>query len=113
MILVYYSISDTASSCDQGSLSERNSGRGNYRKTGGIQTYLTIWGSYDPIESDPSEPEKGGLFRCSVKNGDLWAKDQSWWPPRSPPRNTVDTNKLSFWCPVMSVPKHLTDAQKS
>ena len=33
-----------------------------YRKTEGIQSYLRIWGTYDPIESDPSEPKKWGLY---------------------------------------------------
>ena len=38
-----------------------------YRKTEGIQSYLRIWGTYDPIESGPSEPKKWGFYRCSVK----------------------------------------------
>ena len=38
-----------------------------YRKTEGIQSYLRIWGTYDPIESGPSEPKKWGFHRCSVK----------------------------------------------
>ena len=38
-----------------------------YRKTEGIQSYPRIWGTYDPIESDPSDPKKGGLYGCSVK----------------------------------------------
>ena len=38
-----------------------------YRKTEGIQSYPRIWGTYDPIESDPSVPKKGGLYGCSVK----------------------------------------------
>ena len=29
-----------------------------YQKTEGIQSYLRIWGTYDPIESGPSEPKK-------------------------------------------------------
>merc|ERR1712173_86116 len=33
----------------------------------GIQSYLRIWGTYDPIESGPSEPKKWGLYRRSVK----------------------------------------------
>merc|ERR1739846_133273 len=38
-----------------------------YRKTEGIQSYLRIWGTYDPIESGPSDPKKWGFHRCSVK----------------------------------------------
>ena len=38
-----------------------------YRKTEGIQSYLRIWGTYDPIESGPSELKKWGFHRCSVK----------------------------------------------
>ena len=38
-----------------------------YRKTEGIQSYLRIWGTYDPIESGPSEPKKWAFHRCSVK----------------------------------------------
>ena len=32
-----------------------------YRKTEGIQSYLRIWGTYDPIESGPSDPKKWGI----------------------------------------------------
>ena len=42
-----------------------------YQKTEGIQSYLRIWGTYDPIESDPSDPKKWGLYGCSVKNADF------------------------------------------
>ena len=38
-----------------------------YRKTEVIQSYLRIWGTYDPIESGPSDPKKWGLYRRSVK----------------------------------------------
>ena len=37
-----------------------------YRKTEVIQSYLRIWGTYDPIESGPSDPKKWGLYRRSV-----------------------------------------------
>ena len=33
-----------------------------YRKTEGIQSYLRIWGTYDPIELGPSEPKKWGFI---------------------------------------------------
>ena len=38
-----------------------------YRKTKGIQSYLRIWRTYDPIESGSSAPKKWGLYGCSVK----------------------------------------------
>ena len=38
-----------------------------YRKTKVIQSYLRIWGTYDPIESGSSDPKKWGLYGCSVK----------------------------------------------
>ena len=38
-----------------------------YRKTEVIQSYLKIWGRYNPTESGPSEPKKWGFHRCSVK----------------------------------------------
>ena len=38
-----------------------------YQKTEGIQSYLRIWGTYDPIELGPSEPKKWGFHRCSVE----------------------------------------------
>ena len=52
-----------------------------YRKTEGIQSYLKIWGCYDPIESGPSETKKGGLYRCSVKKSDFGA---IFWPKNGP-----------------------------
>ena len=52
-----------------------------YRKAEGIQSYLKIWGCYDPIESGPSETKKGGLYRCSVKKSDFGA---IFWPKNGP-----------------------------
>ena len=46
-----------------------------YRKTEGIQSYLRIWGTYDPIESAQSDPKKWGLYGCNVKNADFRAKN--------------------------------------
>ena len=43
-----------------------------YRKTKGIQSCLMIWGTYDPIESGPSDPKKWGLYGCSVKKCRFW-----------------------------------------
>ena len=34
---------------------------GTYRKTEGIQSYLRMWGRYDPIESSLSEAKKVGF----------------------------------------------------
>ena len=34
--------------------------RASYRKTKVIQSYLRISGTYDPIESDSSDPKNGG-----------------------------------------------------
>ena len=42
-----------------------------YRKTEGIQSYLRIWWTYDLIESELSDPKKGGLYGCSVKKTDF------------------------------------------
>ena len=33
-----------------------------YRKTEGIQSYLRIWGRYDPIELGSSDPKNGGYI---------------------------------------------------
>ena len=49
-----------------------------YRKTEVIQSYLRIWGTYDPIESDPSVPKKGGLYGCSVKKNRFCKYSQIW-----------------------------------
>ena len=38
-----------------------------YQKTESFQSYLRIWGTYDPIELGPSDPKKWGLYRRSVK----------------------------------------------
>ena len=34
----------------------------NCRKTKVIQSYLRIWGTFDPIESDPSDLKNGGYM---------------------------------------------------
>ena len=36
-----------------------------YRKTKVIQSYLRIWGTYDPIESGSSDHKKWGFHRCN------------------------------------------------
>merc|ERR1712218_353624 len=57
-----------------------------YRKTKGIQSYLRIWGCYDPIESGPSETKKGGLYRGSVKKCRFSGQK---WAPAAGPRPAV------------------------
>ena len=45
-----------------------------YQKTKVIQSYLRMWGTYDPIELELSDPKKLGLYGCSVKKGDFGGK---------------------------------------
>ena len=42
-----------------------------YRKTEGIQSYLRIWGRYDPIKSGPFEPNKLETFEDA-----LWKQEK-------------------------------------
>ena len=74
-----------------------------YRKTECIQSYLRIWGRYDPIESGLSDPKKWVLYRCSVKksrfSGQKWALAAS--PGLAVER--VNTKIMSFCYPVMMV----------
>ena len=83
---------------------------GTYLKPKGIQSYLRIWGSYDPIGSNPSETKKGVLYECSVKNqifGPFLAQKGALAPPPPPPQRppckAVNTKRLFFRCPVMIV----------
>ena len=83
---------------------------GTYLKPKGIQSYLRIWGSYDPIGSNPSETKKGVLYECSVKNqifGPFLAQKGALAPPLPPPQRppckAVNTKRLFFRCPVMIV----------
>ena len=57
-----------------------------YRKTEGIQSYLRIWGTYDPIESGSSDPKKWGLYGCSVKKCRFSGQK---WAPAAAPRPAV------------------------
>ena len=41
-----------------------------YRKTEGIQSYVRIWGRYDPIELGPSEPQKGVISSFFLAHSD-------------------------------------------
>ena len=51
-----------------------------YRKTESIQSYLRIWGTYDPIESRPFELKKWGFHRCSVKKCRISGRKCSFGP---------------------------------
>ena len=62
---------------------------GTYRKTKGIQSYLRIWGCYDPIESGASETKKGVLYGCSVKKSDFRAIFGPKKGPDTPPETTL------------------------
>ena len=57
-----------------------------YRKTKVIQSYLRIWGTYDPIESGSSDPKKWGLYGCSVKKCRFSGQK---WAPEAAPRPAV------------------------
>ena len=68
-------------------------------KTKGIQSYLRIWGTYDPIESGLSKPRKGGFCGYNVKNliwGPILAKNVPLHPHRSLPSIMVNMKTLSF-----------------
>ena len=57
-----------------------------FRKTEVIQSYLRIWGTYDPIESGPSDPKKWGLYRRSVKKCRFSGQNRA---PAAAPRPAV------------------------
>merc|ERR1711860_418268 len=57
-----------------------------YRKTEVIQSYLRIWGTYDPIESGPADPKKWGLYRRSVKKYRFSSQNRA---PAAAPRPAV------------------------
>ena len=40
---------------------------GTHQETEIIESYLMIWGQYDPIKSSLSKPNKCGLYGCSAK----------------------------------------------
>ena len=56
------------------------------RPTKVIQSYLRIWGTYDPIESGPSDPKKWGLYRRSVKKSRFSGQNRA---PAAAPRPAV------------------------
>ena len=73
---------------------------GTNRKTKGIQSYLRIWGWYDPIELCPSEPKKVGLYGCSVKK--IWFSGQKcYFSARNPFFSDIVQKFCSFhdWTP--------------
>merc|ERR1711873_177533 len=83
-----------------------------YQKTEVIQSYLRIWGTYDPIELGPSEPKKWGFHRCSLKKCRNLGKKL---PPAATPRpalQRVNTKMLPIGCPVMIVTKNLDHFRK-
>ena len=57
-----------------------------YRETEVIQSYLRTWGTYDPIESGPSDLKKWGLYSRSVKKCRFWGQK---WAPAAAPRPSV------------------------
>ena len=72
-----------------------------------ILSYLRIWGRYDPIESGPSEPKKGGLYGCSVKKNRFFGQKCCFFGPKSifwrrRPNFLMpswrDTKKTTFLC---------------
>ena len=61
-----------------------------YRKTEVIQRYFRIWGTYDPIESGPSDPKKWGLYMRSVKKCRFLGQNRA---PATAPRPAVQRNQ--------------------
>ena len=57
-----------------------------YRETEVIQSYLRTWGTYDPIESGPSDLKKWGLYSRSVKKCRFWGQK---WAAAAAPRPSV------------------------
>ena len=57
-----------------------------YQETEVIQSYLRTWGTYDPIESGPSDLKKWGLYSRSVKKCRFWGQK---WAPAAAPRPSV------------------------
>ena len=95
-----------------------------YRETEVIQSYLRTWGTYDPIESGPSDLKKWGLYSRSVKKcrfwGQKWAPEalrasgstqksclfgvQSWWCKKKwmiSEKNGCRAKKLHFWPEIL------------
>ena len=83
-----------------------------YRKTEVIQSYLRMWGSYDPIESGPSEPKKWGLYGRSVKkcrfSGQKWAAAAAPRPAVRPSQH----KKVAFLVSRHDGIKNLDDVSK-
>ena len=68
-----------------------------HQKTKVIQSYLRIWGTYDPIELGPSEPKKWGFHRCSIKKCIILEKK---WAPASGPRPALQRSQhknVAYW----------------
>ena len=82
------------------------------QKTKVIQSYLRIWGTYDPIGLDPYDPQKRGLYRCSVKNEDFWTKNEPWWA-LMPPVQWVQNKKTCLFVSGHDGDKNLDDVAKN
>ena len=59
-----------------------------------------MWGSYDPVESSPSEPKKCSVKKCRFLGPEAGRAMQS------------TQKELSFWCLAMIVSKNLDDVSK-
>ena len=69
-----------------------------------------------PLSLVRLSPKKGGYMGVAWKIwffGQFWPKNGPCRPPRSLPRNAVNTKMLSFWCPVMMVTKCLDIVSKT
>ena len=42
-----------------------------------------MWGCYDPIGLDPSDPKKWGLYGCSVKKNQIFGPKMLFFGPKS------------------------------
>ena len=88
-----------------------------YRKPKAIQSYLRMWGSYDPIEPGPSDPQKWGLYGCSVKKnsfeGQFWAKNGPWTPPGACPATWSTRKCCLFGVPSWWYQKKMNDVHKN
>ena len=68
------------------------------RKTEVIQSYLRIWGTYDPIVSGPSELKKWGFLSCGEKKAEFQAKMRFFAQNSFFFRNHDQTTKRQNFC---------------
>ena len=76
-----------------------------FRKTEGIQSYLRIWGTYDPTELDPSDPKKRWLNGCSVKKCRFWRQKWASAAATRPAMQQGQHKNVVFWYPAMMAKK--------